>query len=520
MNSPKRLSWMLLMLLLASVPAAHSQYMPRIGRVSCMPNSERTAAAHRAPFKGKRHATPAEWNPAKTYRQLVVLVEFSDQKFKKEHNRDFYDQLFNNFSTKLYEGKKRYGTGSVADYFRDQSHGKLSLRFDILGPYQIEALVRPTEYWDYKLDEIREATQMMVNDQAGRDFSPYDWDGDGSIDQIVYIFAGPCGFMGDAGYILPSTDTSCDIKTLDGMPIAQTSASSELWTPSIPVNAGIGTICHEFSHCLGLPDLYPTNGNTYVIDDWALMDGGNFINYGWCPPNYTPLEKMQLGWLTPVELTASASIRDLKPVADGGEAYLIRHTDTEYYLLENRQQKGWDAGLPGKGLVVWHVNYNENLWNNNQVNNYPSMLGIQLVHADNLNYSKWVTYVNREGWEVYANEELMNSRYLSTSPYPYVKQSYTNNELSDTSSPKAEMYQLNEAGSRLLGKTIANIQMTADGLISFDFICDDAPSGISSLQPDDADVQACWYDLQGRRLSGKPTRKGTYLYRGKKFIVR
>ena len=511
---------MLLMFVLISIPAAYSQDRPRIGRVGCMPNLERTTAAKRAPMKGKRHAITKDWNPEKTYRQLVVLVEFSDQKFKKEHNLDFYDGLFNHFSTKLHEGKKRYGTGSVADYFRDQSRGKLNLRFDIVGPYQVDASVRPTQYWDYKLEEIEQATLMMVNDQAGRDFSPYDWDGDGSIDQIVYILAGPCGFMGDAGYMLPNTDTSCTVKTLDGMSIAQTSASPELWTPSIPVNAGIGTICHEFSHCLGLPDLYPTNGDTYVIDDWGLMDGGNFINYGWCPPNYIPLESIQLGWITPVELTQSTSIHDLKPVADGGDVYLIRHTDTEYYLLENRQQEGWDAGLPGKGLVVWHVNYNEKLWENNQVNNYPSMLGIQLVHADNLNYSKWKTYLNREELEVYANEELMNSRYLSTSPYPYKKQSYTNNELSDTSSPKAEMYQQNEAGSRLLGKTITNIQMSADGLISFDFICDDAPSGISTLQPNDAIGQTYWFDLQGRRLNGKPTRKGTYLYQGKKFIVR
>ena len=510
--------WMLLLLMLASSLTAHSQDRLKPLRVGCMPNICSTSEVHRS--KAKRHTVNKEWNPEKTYRQLVVLVEFSDQKFKKEHNWNFYNQLFNNFSTKLYEGKKRYGTGSVADYFRQQSHGKLNLQFDIVGPYQIDAPVRPTEYWDYKLEEISAATTLMVNDQVNRDFSPYDWDSDGSIDQIVYIFAGPSGVLGDAGYLLPNTDTTCDVVTHDGHSITYTSASSEYWTPSQQVNFGIGTICHEFSHCLGLPDLYPTNGNDYVIDDWGLMDDGNFINYGWCPPNYSPFEKMQLGWITPIELTSSTSVVGLKPVAEGGEVYLIRHTDDEFYLLENRQQRGWDAGVPGCGLVVWHVNYNENYWKYNAVNNNPSNLGLQLVHADNLNYTKWVYYCKQNMWEAYANEEWMNSRYLSTSPYPYRSPygSFVNSELSDESSPKAEMYQPNENGSRLLGKTITNIQMTADGLISFDFI-NNTETGISIPCLNSEEQGIDYLDVWGRHI-GKPTRRGIYLHRGKKYIVR
>ena len=501
---------MMLLALMASAQTVH--------RMGCIRHAETTGHAHRHAMKRKLGAIHSDWDPAKTYRQLVVLVEFSDTKFKPAHNLEFYDNLFNHFTDDLHEGEERYGRGSVADYFRDQSHGKLNLHFDIVGPYQISATAH--SQFGYKETETEEATTMMVNDQAGRDFHPYDWDGDGSVDQILYIYAGPSSLLDEWGYLLPSTYTGISVMTPDGLSIAQASTSAEYWSTVRTFNSGIGTICHEFSHCLGLPDLYPTNGSTdYVVDDWALMDGGNYINYGWCPPNYGPLEQIQLGWIEPIELTSSTSVRDLKPIAEGGDAYLIRHTANEYYLLENRQQRGWDFGLPGKGLVVWHVCYDEDKWMRNSVNNSISQLGLQLVHADNLTYRQWTHYLKANDLQAYDNDMYMNSRYLSTSPYPYVTPFYTNDELSATTSPKTEMYLANSKGQRLLDVKISNITMSADGLISFDFTNNDPSSGIVDAQAD-APSSSVWYDLQGRRLSGRPTRKGTYIRQGRKYVVR
>lgn len=501
--------WMMLVAMMASAQISH--------RVGCMRHAERTGAAHRHAMKRKLGTRTQEWDAARTYKQLVVLVEFNDTKFKPEHDLEFYDRLFNHFSKDLHEGQERYGTGSVADYFRDQSRGKLNLEFHIVGPYQVDAPAK--SQYGYKETETAEATTLMVNDQASRDFRQYDWDGDGSVDQIIYIFAGPSSLLDEWGYLLPNTYNDISVKTPDGLSISHTSSSSEYWSTMRPFNSGIGTICHELSHCLGLPDLYPTNGSSdYVIDDWALMDGGNYINYGWCPPNYSPLEKIQLGWIQPVELTSPTSVRDLKPVAEGGDVYLIRHTADEYYLLENRQQRGWDQGLPGKGLVVWHVCYDEDKWNYNEVNNSISRLGLQLVHADNLTYRQWTYYMKANNLEVYDNDVYMSSRYLSTSPYPYVTPFYTNDELSATTSPKTEMYEQNSEGVRLLDVTISNIRMSADGLISFDFSNNGSPSGIADAESD-APSPSVWYDLQGRRLSGKPARKGTYLYQGRKYVV-
>ncbi len=421
--------------------------------------------------RSTRRALPArktQWDATKTYKQLVVLVNFADSVFKPAHTPEFYDKLFNNFSTDLYENRTRYGAGSVADYFRAQSGGLLNLEFDILGPYQVDKAARPTTSTDYKTSVLQQAAQMMVADQSSRDFSPYDWDGDGYVDQVIFLCASLTGNVtGQTGFLHPNTSVFSTVETADGCKISAYSSSAELWTKG-GANCGIATICHEFTHNLGLPDIYQTTGSKdIIVDEWDLMDGGNITNYGWCPPNYSALEKYLLGWLEFTELTEPVAITDMQPVADGGNAYLIRHTDNEYYLLENRQpsEGKWDYGLPGKGLVIWHVNYNENRWSSNAVNNNTSELGFQLVHADNQDY----TQSSSSAASHYPAGGMMNSNYLSGSPYPYSSSDGTNNQLTDDSTPAATMYNANSADSKLLGKSITNIQMTADGLVSFDF---------------------------------------------------
>jgi hypothetical protein len=184
------------------------------------------------------------------------------------------------------------------------------------------------------------------------------------------------------------------------------------------------------------------------------MDGGNFTNYGWCPSNYSAMERMLLGWLTPVELTEPASITDLEPVEYGGNAYIIRHTDTEFLMLENRQWKGWDLGVPGKGLVIYHVNYNSSVWTNNSLNNDPTQRGFDLVHADNMNYVEWDNYRSKMGYSKYQNSNRMNSRILSTSPYPWRTDSAEAalDSLTDFSVPATVMFTANTQDSKLLSK--------------------------------------------------------------------
>jgi hypothetical protein len=286
--------------------------------------------------------------------------------------------------------------------------------------------------------------------------------------------------------------------------ISSYSCSGEHWPTTLKASCGIGTICHEFTHCLGLPDLYPTvkNAGDIVIDEWDLMDGGNFTNYGWCPPCYTPLEKMLLGWAEPVELTEPASIKDLKPSADGGAFYRIKHSDSEWLLLENRQQKGWDAELPGNGLLILHVDYDENVWFQNEVNSTLKQKVLSgndhqrctIFHADN------------------------STKKEANDLYPFGE----NNSLTAISSPAATLYNKNVDGTRNMGKSITAITQNNDGTISFvigpqQFVKDGITTPrIPSRHPQSSAI----YSLDGRYLGNDLQRlkSGLYIVGGKKVV--
>lgn len=466
-----------------------------------------------------------KWDANKTYKQLVILVSFSDTDFQDENDKAFYEKVFNEPGF-----NRNMGPGCVADYFRDQSGGQFNLEFDVVGPYKVSTKAQPFEKptsstRNYGSGPMREATQMMMEENPAWDFKQYDWNGDGFVEQVVYVFAGYCGNQGSKsyGYVWPNTSSMGTLTTPDGVKVSTYTNSGELWTND--TSCGIGTICHEFSHCLGLPDIYPTGGSSgfySVCDEWDLMDGGNFTNRGWCPPNYTAQEKMYMGWLTPVELTEPTTITDMKPISDGGDVYIIHHTDNEYLLLENRQWTGWDAGTPGYGLVITHVDFEERAWWSNSVNaTAQTAFRVDIVHADNMNYSDWDDWKVALGLSTYAGESSMNNVHLSTSPFPWSTDStaFVNDALTDASTPAARMHNQNTAGKTLLGKAIGNIKMSDDGLISFDFMGGN-PSGIHSVNGSRPAFQRGIYDLQGRRLDVLPQKRGLYIVDGKKVIVR
>ncbi len=443
-----------------------------------------------------------QWQPDRVYRQLVILVSFVDLDFMSESPRDTYNDMFNK------EGyNERNGAGCVADYFRCQSRGLLNLQFDVYGPYKVSSKAQPyaapnADTHNYGRQPITESTNMFLAEHPDIDFSVYDWDLDGYVNQVVYVFAGRSGNQNSEqsyGYLWPNTDQISSITTPDGKKISDYTASSELWSNS--ASCGIGTICHEFTHSLGLPDIYPTSADAgySVVDEWDLMDGGNFTNYGWCPPNYSALEKMLLGWLTPVELTQPTHIAAMKPVADGGEVYMIKNTANEYYLLENRQQKDWDLGLPGKGLAIFHVNYAASRWTTNTVNNNQEAYSYTIVHADNMDYDTWYDHIVSAGSKSpYVNKPRLNSLILSSSAYPWTPDSLAtvNAELTDTSVPAAVVYNPNANGEKLMSKPITNITQNPDGTIAFDFMDGDNAAIKQTTAQHHSQKQT--YDLTGR----------------------
>ena len=503
----KKALWLLLTLFLSLRIMAQGEDFT-ILKGDCMPLAdESTADGHRATHRALIPKT--DWDREKIYKQMVILFTFSgdDSEFKKENPQEYYQKLFNEkgFNPNL-------GPGCVADYFRDQSGGLCNIEFDIYGPVQVSSKSQPYDKPDknthnYGKDSMKEATQLVLEANPDVDYSQYDWNDDGTIEQVIYIYAGPPGNTDNAfGHIWPNTSSFEVVTTPDGKKISSYSASGEYWgkkPDGTIVYCGIGTVCHEYSHSLGLPDIYPTTADQgySVCDEWDLMDGGNFTNWGWCPPNYTALEKYLMGWLELTELNEAATITGMKPVSEGGTAYIVKHSDSEWLLLENRQQTAWDAGAPGKGLVIYHVNYDGSVWQGNEVNIDKTKRRFHLVHADNMDYDAWSAYIKEKKLERYAADDKMNSLFLCTSPYPYISEDKetVNNELTDTSTPAATMFYPGTEGELLLAKPITNIQMTDDGLISFDFM--GGTTGIRHLPIAGDNDASCLYNLQGQRIN-------------------
>lgn len=401
-----------------------------------------------------------KWDPDKKYKLPVVLVSFSDCDFKEDHDLQFYKDVFNKKGF-----NKRNGPGCVADYFRDQSLGKFNVEFDVVGPVKLTSKQKNYTMYNYGFSQFRDA---VMQTDADLNYSDYDWDGDGKAETVIIVYAGYGGNekQDPAKWcIWPNTD-SFGLK-LDGVEIAQYSASSEIW--SNDASCGIGTICHEFSHVLGLPDLYPTSGDEFsVVDEWDLMDGGNYADDGWCPPNYSILERELLGWQSPEDLIESTEITEMPSYNSSGKAYRIINDahPSEFFLLENRQREGWDFMLPGHGLLITHVDFDQSAWSSNRVNTSPSHHRYEYFHPDGLDYN-YYDDLRVDGKTPYKDDG--RSIRLQNTAYPYIDSlGIVHNSLTDTSTPSAKLFNKQTNGTYLMGKPITSISEN-EGTISFCF---------------------------------------------------
>ena len=324
---------------------------------------------------------------------IMILVNFKDKSFQTGHDNALFNRIANEegFS----EGNFK---GSMADYFKAQSGGKFILDFDVAGPVMMS---QPYDY--YGNNDEKNISEMVIEAckgvQDSIDFSRYDWDGDGEAEEVFILYAGYGQNDYDASNdsliwpLMSALEEDRKSLKINGTKINTYACSSELKHDG--KIAGIGTFCHEFSHCMGFPDVYDVqNKGSFAMDAWDLMDYGNYNGDGYLPAGYTAYEKMVCGWLTPVELgMQSLEVTDMKPLADGGQAYLIRHPqyENEYFLLENRQPVGFDKLLPGSGVLITHVDYDKDAWEANAVNTlglyngyYNDHLRLALVPADGI----------------------------------------------------------------------------------------------------------------------------------------
>ena len=364
--------------------------------------------------------------------QLTILAAFDDRLFKDDEDATLaqWDKIFNakNLSEAPFHG-------SVHDYFYAQSYGSFNLTFD-LQYVQVKGGAA-----EYASDAADENSQYLVQDimevlkTRDIDWSLYDWNGDGFVNQLLIVYAGHG--MNDT--------TGPDMIWPHQWWMSEHLKDREpgVYCDPIPVSYGdkeykvdcycalseltknndygsFGTLCHEYTHCFGFPDFYL--GRTSILGSWELMDNGNYNGDGYCPPGYSAHERWMMGWLTPSELKEAATITDLPALSDKPQAYLIRNDgfENEYYIVENRQQKGWDTNLPGNGIIVFHIDYDPVLWVS--VYEYVNTSSSQhyLIFPANNKFSTTKT-------------NLSNSKNWA---YPYLD----NNGLTDTSEPAAQLW--------------------------------------------------------------------------------
>lgn len=373
---------------------------------------------------------------------LVILVEFQDKTFSISNPREEFTNMLNQ------KGYSNYGgTGSAFDYFYDASNGQFEPQFDVYGPIKLE---NDMKFYGENIGgkgTDRRAMEMIIEACEGLDneinFKEYDRNNDGILDN-VYVFYAGYG-ENDTGITDAVWPQTSDISLagfniiLDGIQVKTYACSNELNKDNIM--CGIGTFCHEFSHVLGLPDLYPTKSNSktpFTPGPWTILDDGPYNNDGRTPPTFTAYERYYMKWLEPTELNTPSSV--ILDTLTTNNAYIIRtENENEYFLLENRQQDGWDKYLPGHGMLIWHIDYVEYIWKQNAVSNDPNHQYVDIEEADDVKSDtsrKNDTFPG--GWEI--------------------------TEFTDNTTPSMRMW-----GGEKVNKPIENIR-EENGKILFDFM--------------------------------------------------
>lgn len=428
------------------------------------------ARVMREQTNARRSKRNLDLNPKQYYGQkkgLIILVNFSDVKFDEQHTNEMFQRIANEEGYS--EGKFK---GSITDYFKAQSNGQFELDFDVVGPVTVSK--KASYYGENNTDGSDKYAAEMIIEAVNSaklmvtDWYQYDWNNDGEVDQVYVIYAGNGEAEGGASntiwphaYDLYSAnyygDGSGPVTVDQNLKVNTYACGSEL--NGYNQICGIGTICHEFSHCLGLPDFYDINySGGQGMGSWDLMDSGSYNGDGYQPAGYTSYERWMSGWLTPIELdSVDVKVTNMKSLQNGGESYIIynKSNKNEFLMLENRQLEGWDSALPDSGLLIVHCDYNKDAWVNNIPNGDPSHQRMVVVPADGICQSyKYAgnTYYTEEG-DVFPQGDIN----------AYNKNFKTN----DSRAKKAAQF---FNGDPWITSSVDSITQNADKTISFNFV--------------------------------------------------
>ena len=481
----------------------------------------------------------------------VILVEFSDVEFSVENPKATFDKYLNGKELFNKETDPEMGQNyaSVAKYFKDMSFGKFEPEFEVYGPVN---LGKPLATYGAGYSSQENMGLLLtdactaVDDEV--DFTQYDSNDDGNIDLIYIIYAGfSQSIAGNStDCIHPKSGYLSLAKSFDGMDVKRYGVNNELnGTPADQANGpiinGIGLFCHEFSHCMGLPDLYPKSGSiaeaciNQNMDYWSLMDAGEYTANGYRPTAYTAWERERLGWMEIGTLTGPSNV-ELKSLDEGGAAFRIYNdkdeTGHEYYIVENVQNNGWNQSLFGNGLMVTHVDYLSSQFSLGgcKVNNTEGHPRMHVMAADGMFVPEYflgstiedsyITFLKEHNADLvakYGGQVFSIEDYKAEAAGDLFPGTSNATSLTDDSQPmKAWTY-----NGETMGKPITNITNdTEKGIVSFKFMGGGEPvDGINEVtvnKTTDSRVYSISGTYMGNDINSLP--KGIYIRNGKKVI--
>ena len=482
--------------------------------------------------------TPAYFPHTGSPKALVILVEFQDVKFKTSDPVATFTHYLKGAGEDAPEANNAYVTnvtkgmvnhGSVSQYFNDMSQGKFTPQFDIVGPVTVK---KNSAYYGSNTGGTDANFKEMIaeackNVSTNVNFADYDQDNDGYIDLVYIIYAGYSESFGgnSADCLWPKSGSATfnepgtnNLLKLDGKQIYRYGINNELnATPTVvnnqfngmPLLNGIGLFCHEFSHTMGLPDLYPTVEASRVDNQnpeyWDLMDGGEYTYNGYIPTPYSPWEMDVMGWTAPTELGDEAKQVNLDSYATSRTAYKINGENDEYLLIQNIQADGWWMGIAKAfktGMLVWRIDYPyQTVSLGNRLNNEIGKPNVMIVPAD----GDVISDYNHGDGKQWTDDQYKAS--LQGDPFP-----------GTTNKTELLSVVLNKS---TLEKPFYNIK-EADGVITFDYLKDFATGIDSPVIQQNQEKDTRIFTLDGRYLGTDVSQltKGVYIIGKKKVIIK
>lgn len=457
-----------------------------------------------------------------TPKALVILVEFQDCAFLTKDPVSVFNHLLNaspedetpQALLEDYNNNTNFtNTGSVKQYFSDMSEGEFQPQFDVKGVVKVS---KNYAYYgqdqsennrDIKYKEMIKEACELAKSQLGVNFSEYDANNDGNVDLVYVIHAGYGQNTGGEENTLWAKTSFNYITTIDGKEISAHGINSELNFNKGNYITGIGVICHEFSHTMGIPDLYPYNSKAYVNnqepESWDLMDAGEYGNNGYTPVPYCAWELDIMGWNAGIEtLDKEPKQITMEPYFSGNrKAYKIEADNGEYLLLQNLQRTGWGKGYMSHGLLIYRIDYQRsNVGLDYRMNQTPNKPEVTVLPADGVILNG---YLNGKS---HTKQEYYESQWAD--PFPGYKQ----------------VTELLEAklNNTTLTNLLYNIKETDDRVITFDYLKDYATGIDQTLADKDTEKNQSIFSLDGRYLGNDASKltKGIYIIGKKKVVIR